>query len=187
MTRANSAPSGRSGRSAVISKTPNETGALAMRMVTRAPGATCAARVCRTGRSAADAAALTAPSAVSYPPDRSFGREIVEGEGTVERIENPAYEQASPDAMRALQLRRLREMLRFTAATNVFYRERWQAAGLDVEQVDSLDGLRRLATVEKHDFVADQLQSPPFGRRLERAFALGERLEIYTTSGTSGQ
>ena len=105
----------------------------------------------------------------------------------MERIENPRYEQASPDAMRALQLHRLREMLRFAAATNVFYRERWDAAGVDVEQIDSLDALRRLPTVEKHDFVADQLAHPPFGRRLERAFALGERLEIYTTSGTSGQ
>jgi phenylacetate-CoA ligase len=105
----------------------------------------------------------------------------------MERIENPRLEQASPEAMQGLQLRRLREMLRFTAATNVFYRERWDAAGVDVDRIDSLDALRRLPTVEKQDFVADQLAHPPFGRRLERAFALGERLEIYTTSGTSGQ
>src|SRR5690349_8377810 len=105
----------------------------------------------------------------------------------MERIENPRYELASAEELRALQLRRLQEMLRFTAATNVFYRDRWHAAGVDVDAIQSLDDLRRLPTVEKHDFVADQLEHPPFGRRLERAFALRERLEVYTTSGTSGQ
>jgi phenylacetate-CoA ligase len=103
------------------------------------------------------------------------------------RIEDPRYELASPEAIRALQLRRLREVLRFTAATNAFYRERWDAAGVDVERIDSLDALRAVPMVEKRDFVADQLEHPPFGRRLARAFALGERLEVYTTSGTSGQ
>src|SRR5437868_14425017 len=49
MVRASSAPSGRFGRSTVISNTPNETGALAMRMVTRALCAATWARVCRTG------------------------------------------------------------------------------------------------------------------------------------------
>src|SRR5262249_56631137 len=45
----------------------------------------------------------------------------------------------------------------------------------------------RVPPVAKQAFAADRLAHPPFGRRLERAFTLGERLEIYTTSGTSGQ
>ena len=106
----------------------------------------------------------------------------------MERIENPRYEQASPDAIRALQLRRLREMLRFTAATNVFYRERWDAAGVDVERIDSLDALRRAAhRREAATSSPTSSRTRRSARRLERAFALGERLEIYTTSGTSGQ
>jgi phenylacetate-CoA ligase len=85
-------------------------------------------------------------------------------------------------------VRRLRELLRFVHATNEFYRSRWDAVGLDVERVDSLEALAALVpTVEKRDFVDDQLAHPPYGTRLARPVALRERLEIYTTSGTSGQ
>src|SRR6185437_1119754 len=104
------------------------------------------------------------------------------------RIQDPRYELADAGAIRALQLRRLREMLRFAVATNAFYRERFAAAGVDVESIDSLEAFAaRVPTVEKADFVADQEAHPPFGRRLERSFSLAERIEVYTTSGTSGQ
>jgi phenylacetate-coenzyme A ligase PaaK-like adenylate-forming protein len=100
------------------------------------------------------------------------------------RIHDARYELATPDAIAALQLRRLRESLRFAAATNDFYRDRWDAAGVDVNRIDSIE--RFAATVpmvEKRDFVEDQLAHPPFGKRLARSFALAERLEVYTTSG----
>ena len=104
------------------------------------------------------------------------------------RVHDARYESADAGAIRALQVRRLRELLRFVHATNEFYRARWDAAGVDVERVDSLEALAALVPmVAKRDFVDDQLAHPPFGRRLERAIGLGERLEIYTTSGTSGQ
>ena len=86
------------------------------------------------------------------------------------RIEDPRYELADAVAIRALQLRRLREMLRFAVATNAFYRERLDAAGVDVERsTRSRRSRARVPTVEKADFVADQEAHPPFGRRLERA------------------
>jgi phenylacetate-CoA ligase len=104
------------------------------------------------------------------------------------RIHDPRYELADADAIRALQVRRLRELLRYVHATNDFYRERWDAAGVDVERVDSLEALSALVPmVEKRDFVEDQNAHPPYGRRLARAMSLGERMEVYTTSGTSGQ
>lgn len=104
------------------------------------------------------------------------------------RIHDARYEQAEPAAIRALQERRLLDMVRFAYATNAFYRERWDAAGVDLDRVGSIEAFSAaLPMVEKKDFVDDQLAHPPFGRRLERAFALGERLEVYTTSGTSGQ
>lgn len=104
------------------------------------------------------------------------------------RVHDARYESADAGAIRSLQVRRLRELLRFVRATNDFYRERWDAAGLDVERVDSLEALNALVPmVEKRDFVEDQLSDPPYGKRLARAVQLGERLEIYTTSGTSGQ
>lgn len=95
-------------------------------------------------------------------------------------------ETADPATIRALQTRRLREMLAFTTATNAFYADRWR--GIEIDAIDSIEQFAaRIPTVEKQDFVADQLAHPPFGRRLARSFALGERLEVYTTSGTSGQ
>jgi phenylacetate-CoA ligase len=104
------------------------------------------------------------------------------------RVHDPRYESADADAIRALQVARLREVLRAAYATNGFYRERWDAAGVDIERVDSLEALAALVPmVAKSDFVADQLAHPPFGKRLEHAVGLHQRLEIYTTSGTSGQ
>ncbi len=108
--------------------------------------------------------------------------------GEERRIHDARYEQADPSAIRALQERRVLDMARFAYATNAFYRERWDAAGVDLDRITSLEAFSAaVPMVEKKDFVEDQLAHPPFGRRLERAFGLGERLEVYTTSGTSGQ
>ena len=41
--------------------------------------------------------------------------------------------------------------------------------------------------VEKKDFVADQEAFPPFGSRMAHPLSLKGRLDLYTTSGTSGQ
>ena len=44
------------------------------------------------------------------------------------------------------------------AATNEFYRARWDAAGVDIERVDSLEALAAIVPmVSKSDFVDDQL------------------------------
>src|SRR4051812_977023 len=133
-----------------------------MRMVTRTPrSATCAARVCRSRAAAAPEPALTPPGAVpTLPIDRSVGRS---GGSRMERIENPRYEQASPEAMEALQLRRLQEMLRFAAATNVFYRERWDAAGRRPPRGDPLDPRRRPANRGKREFTGAPRPHPPSG------------------------
>jgi len=104
------------------------------------------------------------------------------------RFLNPRLEQSEAGAIKALQERRLLEMLRFTHATNAFYRELWDASGVDVDRIDSIESFAAaVPMVEKKDFLADLVEYPPWGRRLERSAALSERLEVYTTSGTSGQ
>jgi phenylacetate-CoA ligase len=103
-------------------------------------------------------------------------------------IHNPRYEQLDPDAVRALQTERLRDVLAAALETNPFYREHWRRAGADVTRVDSLEALAALVpTVEKADFLADQREHPPWGERLAHAVSLREPLQVYTTSGTSGQ
>jgi phenylacetate-CoA ligase len=104
------------------------------------------------------------------------------------RIHDARYELASEEEIRSLQLRKLRDLLHFVEATNPFYRDKWKSAGVDLGRVDSLEAFAALVpTVDKADFVADQTEAPPFGSRLERGLSLRERLEVYTTSGTSGQ
>lgn len=104
------------------------------------------------------------------------------------RIQNPAFERSDRASIKALQFERLKEMLRYVDQTNPFYRDRWRAAGIDVDSIRSVEEFTaRVPMVEKKDFVVDQEAHPPFGSRLQHAIELGDRLEIYTTSGTSGQ
>src|SRR5579862_5866530 len=104
------------------------------------------------------------------------------------RLHDPRYELAEVDEVRALQLRKLRHILRTTWATNPFFRDHW---GVDFEVVDRIGSLEefaaRIPTVEKADFVADQEAHPPFGKRLAAMAEAGERVDWFTTSGTSGQ
>jgi phenylacetate-CoA ligase len=106
---------------------------------------------------------------------------------TASRIHDPVIERAAPDEMRAMQTSRVLGAVQSAYATNHFYRELWDASGVDVSKVNSLDAMRRLPMVDKQDFVNDQRDHPPYGKRLQHAVSLGERLELYTTSGTSGQ
>ena len=100
----------------------------------------------------------------------------------------PDREQAEPGAIRMLQLNKLQALLQKTWSVNPFYREHWKAAGARPEQIDSLDDFRaRIPSVEKQDFLNDQIEAPPYGRRLQHALSLGEPLIVCNTSGTSGQ
>ena len=88
----------------------------------------------------------------------------------------PEHERAPPEAIRMLQLDRLRALLQKTWSVNPFYRDHWKAAGARPEQINSLDDFReRIPSVEKRDFLNDQLEAPPYGRRLQHALSLESR------------
>lgn len=88
----------------------------------------------------------------------------------------------------ALQLSKLKAMLKHVYQTNAFYASKWKAAGVDVDKINTLsDFAASVPMVEKKDFVSDQDAHPPFGQRLAHPMSLPGRLDIYTTSGTSGQ
>ena len=105
------------------------------------------------------------------------------------RYFEPQYETADADAIRSLQLARLRALLASTQHTNAFYREHWRSHGVtDAGAIGSLEAFAaRIPTVAKADFLADQQAAPPFGRRHAHARAQGVALYVSTTSGTSGQ
>jgi phenylacetate-CoA ligase len=107
---------------------------------------------------------------------------------TTRRIQDPTYELMDRATLKALQFQRLQSMLEHVAATNPFYSERWKAAGVDIASLTSLeDFTARVPMVEKKDFVLDQETEPPFGSRLRHPLSLGDRVEVYTTSGTTGR
>ena len=104
------------------------------------------------------------------------------------RYFDPELERASPEAIRVLQLERVKLLLEKTWSVNGFYRDYWRAAGVDLDNIKTLqDFTARIPSVEKRHFVEDQSEQPPYGRRLEHAMSLHEPLIICTTSGTSGQ
>ena len=104
------------------------------------------------------------------------------------RIHDARFETADRDTVRAYQLERLKALLAKTWATNDFYRAHWAKAGVDIEAIDSLAAFSaRVPTVEKQDFVADQADDPPFGRRHAHLLSLGVSYTVFITGGTTGQ
>ena len=90
--------------------------------------------------------------------------------------------------LKALQWAKLEPLLHHVYKTNDFYRRHWDAAGVDLSKVTSFETFSSLIpTVEKADFLADQTAHPPQGTRLSNEIGPADRLEYYTTSGTSGQ
>lgn len=101
---------------------------------------------------------------------------------------DPDLEFLSRDDLDAMQLAKLKAMLAHVAATNTFYQRLWSEAGVDIARIRSFEDFRAaIPFVEKSHFLADQTANPPFGTRLGSLITPGERADIYTTSGTSGQ
>jgi phenylacetate-CoA ligase len=104
---------------------------------------------------------------------------------TTSRYVDPAIERLPYEDFRARQLGGLRRLLEEVWASNPFYRERWESAGVKLAQVDSFEAFTELIPpVDKAAFLRDQREFPPYGRRYaEGVDALGQ---IHSTTGTSG-
>jgi phenylacetate-CoA ligase len=62
-----------------------------------------------------------------------------------------------------------------------FYRERWDAAGVNPDKISSLDDLRRIPVLRKQELRIEQAEHPPFGRYL-----CVPRSDVLRVHGTSG-
>ena len=90
------------------------------------------------------------------------------------------------EALRALQLERLRRLLAEVAAANPFYRRKWQAAGVgDAAGLRALADLQRFPFTTKQELLADQDAHPPFGTVL--TYPLERYTRFHMTSGTTGR
>jgi phenylacetate-CoA ligase len=97
----------------------------------------------------------------------------------------PRLESLERIELEALQTRKLRRQVERLYQENPFYRRLWDEAGVSPEDIRSRDDVRRLPFTTKQDFLRDQREHPPFGRRL--GVPPTEVGEITETSGTSGQ
>ncbi|MBI4635510.1 MAG: phenylacetate--CoA ligase [Candidatus Rokubacteria bacterium] len=91
-----------------------------------------------------------------------------------------AIEQAPRDALRGLQLERLRRAVAWVEERVPLYRDRLRQAGVRAEDLRSLDDLRRLPFTVKADF----RDTYPFGLL---AVPMDEVIRLHASSGTTGK
>lgn len=92
------------------------------------------------------------------------------------------------DRVRELQNERFLEVLR-SAWGNPFYRGRWRAAGLEPDDVRSLEDIGKLPMYTSDEVQADQAAHPPFGELLNvgRADLANGLFKLQTSGGTTGK
>jgi phenylacetate-CoA ligase len=101
------------------------------------------------------------------------------------RYYNPAVECMSREQLAELQLRKLRRFLRFAYVRSPFYRRKFDAAGLDVDDIRTLEDFKqRVPLTTKREWLDDQAEHPPCGSA--PTVAPDEIVRYYLTSGTSG-
>lgn len=84
-----------------------------------------------------------------------------------------------------IQLRRLKELLETIIPRNRFYTTKLQEFGISVDDIQSLDDLRKLPLTTKQELVDSQAQQPPYGANLSYPSTAYSRL--HQTSGTTGR
>ena len=95
-------------------------------------------------------------------------------------IFQPEIETMGREEMRALQLQRLQQTVRYVYERVPLYRERLDALKVRPEDIRSLDDVRRLPFTTKEDFRANY----PYGLF---AVPMKDIVRIHASSGTTGQ
>ncbi|MGH9784441.1 MAG: phenylacetate--CoA ligase family protein [Terriglobia bacterium] len=91
-------------------------------------------------------------------------------------------ERASRAEIVALQGRLLRAQVENAWKNVPFYRQRWEAAGVRPEEIQTPADIVKLPLVTKEDFDQDLLENPPFGSYQGNA----NPVRIHASSGTTG-
>ncbi|QDU53180.1 phenylacetate--CoA ligase family protein [Gimesia panareensis] len=88
------------------------------------------------------------------------------------------------DALEARQLQRLQHLLKEVSASNPFWQQKWNAAGVDVDSIQSLADLQKLPITTKAELVEDHLSNAPYGTNL--TYPVETYTRMHQTSGTTG-
>ncbi|MEO2029348.1 MAG: AMP-binding protein [Fuerstiella sp.] len=89
------------------------------------------------------------------------------------------------DLIEQIQTRRLTEMLEAIIPRNRFYTTKYAAAGIDIDDIRTLEDLRALPVTTKQELVDSQAQQPPYGANL--SFPSTAYTRLHQTSGTTGR
>jgi len=101
------------------------------------------------------------------------------------RYYNYRLETLPRDELRALQWRRLIQLIERVYYHNEFYRRLFDEAGVRPAEIRSWDDFqKRIPFIDKRELLKDQAEHPPYGRKL--MVPGSEIRKIYITSGTSG-
>lgn len=84
-----------------------------------------------------------------------------------------------------IQLRRLKELLETIIPRNRFYNTKFDEAGVSIDDIQTLDDLRKLPLTTKQELVDSQTEQPPYGANLTYPSTAYARL--HQTSGTTGR
>ena len=99
---------------------------------------------------------------------------------------NPVLETLPEERIRDLQLKKFRRIFAWTYAKSSFHSSLYKRAGIEPEDIQSLDDIRNIPTVEKSMMRDIQRKDPfPYGDTL--CVPLDEVSEYHQTSGTTGQ
>ena len=91
----------------------------------------------------------------------------------------------SRDLIVQIQIRRLTEMLNTIIPRNRFYATKFATADINVDDIRSLEDIRKLPVTTKQELVDSQAQQPPYGANLSYPSTAYTRL--HQTSGTTGR
>jgi phenylacetate-CoA ligase len=94
-------------------------------------------------------------------------------------------ETASLEKLREIQFHKLRRILETVSKHNPFYQRKLREQGIAVNDIKSLDDLKKLPFSHKEEFQGDQNEAPPFGTNLSEP--LDHFIRYHQTTGTTGK
>lgn len=97
----------------------------------------------------------------------------------------PERETMDPERRDAAILERIQQVMRYAWDRAPFYRRKWDAAGLELGDIRTLEDFERVPVVTKEELRQAQAEHPPFGDYL--CIPESEVVRVHGTSGTTGR
>jgi phenylacetate-CoA ligase len=98
---------------------------------------------------------------------------------------NPKNEKLPREELQALHLLKLRRMCEWAYVTTPFHKRKFDAAGFKLDQLKTLDDIRRIPFMTREEWMESEMKKPMFGDLL--ATDPINAIRYHLTSGTSGR